>query len=534
MYPMIRIKKIIISVENFNQENLKKNIAKKIKCNPNEIKNIKIVRLSIDARKKENILYNIEADISTNNEEKILKQTNNNEIYKTPKEEYIYPAKGNIELKKRPIIIGSGPAGLFCSHLLAELGYKPIIIERGEEISKRIKTVETFWKTGKLNENSNVQFGEGGAGTFSDGKLNTLTKDTNNRQKRILNTFVKYGANKDILYSNHPHIGTDMLRNIIINMRNDIIKLGGTFHYNSTLTNIIIKNNKISAIEINNKTIYETDILVLAIGHSARDTFEMLLNNGINIESKPFAVGLRIQHPQEMINKSQYGDKYKLLPPANYKLTYQTKEKRGVYTFCMCPGGYVVNASSEKNRLVINGMSNNKRDTANANSAIIVTVGPKDYGTNPLDGINYQRELEEKMYKLGKGKIPIQLIKDFYSNIETKEIKKVYPIIKGQYILSNLNKALPEYISNSIKEALPNFGKKIKQFNRDDALLAGIESRTSSPVRILRNEDYQSNINGIYPCGEGAGYAGGITTSAIDGLKIAEQIIKKYTINIEK
>ena len=527
---MIRVKQIKIPIEIYNDNNLKKYIATKLKINQSEIHKIRIKKQSIDARKKPNIYYVLEADINVQNEQNILNK-NNQDIIKAKEENYIYPKKADINFNDKIVIVGSGPAGLFCSYILASQGYKPIIIERGEKIEERVKTVEKFWETGELNINSNVQFGEGGAGTFSDGKLNTLSKDKEHRHKEVLKIFASLGANPEIEYIHNPHIGTDVLRKVIINMRNKIIKMGGTFYYNSTLTNLIIEKQKLKGIEINNNSIIETNKLVLAIGHSARDTFEMLLQKGINLEPKPFAVGLRIQHPQELINISQYGEKYKLLPPASYKLTYQTKEKRGVYTFCMCPGGYVVNASSEKGKLAINGMSNSKRESKNANSAIVVTVGPKDYGTQPLDGIKFQRNLEEKMYELANGKVPIQLIKDFINDIETKKIEKMSPIIKGQFKLSNLNKALPKYISNSIKESLPEFGKKIKGFDMGDAILAGIESRTSSPVRIPRDEKYESNIKGIYPCGEGAGYSGGITTSAIDGIKIAEQIIKKLTFN---
>ena len=357
-----------------------------------------------------------------------------------------------------------------------------------------------------------------------------MSKDKEHRHKKVFEIFVKHGANKEIMYHYQPHIGTDELRKIIKNIRNEIIKLGGTILYNSTLTNINIKDNEIKSIIINKKQEINTNILILAIGHSARDTFKMLLEKGMKIEPKPFAVGLRIQHSQEMINKSQYGEKYKLLPPASYKLTYQTKEGRGVYSFCMCPGGYVVNASSEKGRLAINGMSNNKRNTPNANSALIVTVGPKDYGTNPLDGISFQRRLEENAYKEGKGKIPIQLLNDFIDNKKTTKFDKLFPITKGEYNFTNLNDILPEYISKSIKEALPSFNQKIEGFNNKESILCGVESRTSSPIRMIRNDNYESNIKGIYPCGEGSGYAGGITTSAIDGIKVAEQIIKKYNI----
>ena len=528
---MIRIRQIKLSIENDTEIELKKQIAKKIKVNIQDIQEIKISKKSLDARQKPNLFYVYEVDIKIDNESKILNKYNESkDILLSPKEEYILPSKGKIILPKRPVIVGSGPAGLFCAYLLSSLGYNPLVVERGESVEKRVKTVEQFWKTGILNKESNVQFGEGGAGTFSDGKLNTLVKDKTYRMKKVFETFVECGASPDILYTHNPHIGTDVLRNVVKNLRNKIIENGGEFLYNSCLTNINIKDNQIKAIEINHNQIIETNILVLAIGHSARDTFEMLLNNGLNMESKPFAIGLRVQHPQKLINENQYGTNHNNLPAASYKLTYQASNGRGVYSFCMCPGGYVVNASSEDGRLAINGMSYHDRDSSNANSAIVVTVGPDDFGASPLDGMKYQRQLEEKAYHLGNGKIPTQLLKDFHNNVENSKIGNTPPVFKGEYNFCNLNNLLPEYISSAIKEAFFNFDKKIKGFNDDDTILAGIESRTSSPVRIIRNENLESNIKGIYPCGEGAGYAGGITTSAMDGLKVAETIIKKFNV----
>ena len=491
----------------------------------------KIIKKSLDARQKPNLFYIYELDINVNNEEQVLRRNKNNkDIFKSPQEEYKYPIPRNKKLEKQPIIVGSGPAGLFCAYLLAKLGLKPLIIERGESIEKRIETVEKFWEMGILNKESNVQFGEGGAGTFSDGKLNTLVKDKDFRMKKVFEIFVECGADPEILYIHNPHIGTDVLRTVIKNMRNKIIEFGGEFKYNTCLTNLELENNQIKSIEVNNKDIINTDILILAIGHSARDTFKMLLNNKIDLESKPFAIGLRVQHPQELINQNQYGKNYnKTLPPANYKLTYKTNDNRGVYSFCMCPGGYVVNASSEPGKLAINGMSYHNRGSSNANSAIIVTVDSKDYGNNPLDGIKFQQNLEEKAYQLGNGRIPIQLLKDFHNNVENSKIGNTIPIFKGKYQFVNLNELLPNAICRSIKEAFYDFDKKIKGFNNDDTILAGIESRTSSPIRILRNEELETiNIKGIYPCGEGAGYAGGITTSAMDGLKVAEKIIINY------
>ena len=331
------------------------------------------------------------------------------------------------------------------------------------------------------------------------------------------------------MYSYKPHIGTDILRKVIINMRNKILSMGGKILYETTLTNLIIENNRLKQIEINNKEKIDCEALILAIGHSARDTFEMIYKNKLDIENKPFAVGLRIEHKQKMIDESQYGSKYaNILSKSTYKLTHQTKSGRGVYTFCMCPGGFVVNASSEEKRLVVNGMSNYDRGEDNSNSAIIVTVNEKDYGNNILDGVKFQQKLEEIAYKLCNGKIPIQLYKDYKNNVISNKYETVLPITKGEFDFANLNNLFTEDINNSLKESIEVFGKKIKGFNNDDSLLLGVESRTSSPIKIVRDENYESNIKGIFPCGEGAGYAGGITSAAVDGIKVAEAIGKIY------
>lgn len=521
---MLRIHNIKLKVEEDSSTKLLEKVAKTLNLNKDSIETLTIHKKSLDARNKSEIFYIYEVDVKVPNEEKLLKKYASSNIYKTPVEEYSFPkAKANIE---SPIIVGSGPSGLFAAYILAEHGYKPIVIEQGEKVEDRLKSIEHFFETGKLNPNSNVQFGEGGAGTFSDGKLNTLVKDKEFRGKKVFEIFVENGAPKEIMYLKNPHIGTDLLRDVIINIRNKMLSLGATIRYNTKLTNLIIKDNTLEAIEVNNSEIIPCKNLLLAIGHSARDTFYMLNKNNVSMTSKAFAIGLRIEHPQEMINISQYGEKYaKMLPPASYKLTYQTKNNRGVYSFCMCPGGYVVNASSEEGHLAINGMSNHARDSKNANSALVVTITKDDFGNDPLSGIEFQRELEKKTYNLENGKIPTQLLKDFLENKKSTSLGNVEVITKGTYALSNLNDILPSYISASIKEALPNFATKIKGYDREDALLLGIESRTSSPVRILRDEHGMSNIKGLYPVGEGAGYAGGITTSAMDGLKIAEHLI---------
>lgn len=526
---MITIRQIKVEVTKNTNEEIIKKISKKIKLDESDISDLVLEKQSLDARDKNEIFYVYECSFKVKNEDEVLKRNKNNkDLFKMIDKSYNFDKKGTIKLNKRPVIVGSGPAGLFSALLLAEKGYKPLVIERGEKVDKRIESVNNFWESGKLNKNSNVQFGEGGAGTFSDGKLNTLVKDENNRGRKVFNTFVECGAPTEILYSYKPHIGTNKLINVVKNLREKIISLGGEFKFNTCLTNINIENNKLKSIEINNSEIIDTEVLVLAIGHSARDTFKMLYDLGIKMESKPFAVGLRVEHSQDMINLSQYGEKYKdLLGPATYKLTYKASNNRGVYSFCMCPGGYVVNSSSEEGCLVVNGMSNYERESKNSNSAIVVTVGKEDFGEDTLDGVKFQRNLESLAFNLCKGSIPVQTL-DGFNNNKIEDIKDVKPLVKGKYELADLNLILPKEVSSSIKEAFTYFGKKIKGFDKEDSLLFGVESRTSSPIRILRDENLISSIEGIYPCGEGCGYAGGITTSAIDGIKVSEKIIEKY------
>ena len=527
---MIRIRQVKVPICDDNDFYIKKKISNKLNIDNNNINSYKIIKKSIDARDKSNIFYVYELDVCVNDEDKILRKNKSNDIFISPIEEYKFIVDGTLKLDNRIVIVGAGPCGLFCGYLLAEAGYKPLIIEQGEKVEDRVKTIEEFFNTNKLNPLSNIQFGEGGAGTFSDGKLNTLVKDKLFRGKRVFEIFIENGAPEEIMYLSKPHIGTDILRKVIINMRNKIISMGGEFKYNTKLTNINIESNSLKSIVVNDSEVIDCSILVLAIGHSSRDTFYMLKDKGLNMKAKNFAVGVRIEHPQEMISKSQYGESYKLLPPASYKLVQQTSNGRGVYSFCMCPGGFVVNASSEEKRLVVNGMSNYNRDEVNANSAIVVTVTKDDFGSDPMSGVEFQRKLEENAYRIGNGNIPIQLFKDYRDGVISTKLGDVTPNIKGKYSFANLNEIFPEFINDSIKEAIPCFDKKIKGFGRDDAILLGVESRTSSPVIIERDEDFLSNISGIYPCGEGAGYAGGITTAAIDGVKVAEKIANKYCV----
>ncbi len=517
---MIRIKGIKTKIEeNIDLYNI---VSNKLNISKDKIKKIIIKKKSIDARSIDKFSYIFDLDVFVDNEDKYLKKG----IYKVNDEQYTLPLKGNVPILKRPLVIGAGPAGLFCAYMLAKYGYKPILYERGEKIEQRVKTVENLWQNNCFSLNSNVQFGEGGAGAFSDGKLNTLVKDKASRMHEVFKIFVECGAPKEILYDSKPHIGTDILRKVVINLREKIISMGGDIYYNSLLEDIIVEDNKLKSIIVNGKKI-DTDILVLAIGHSARDTYRMLHSKGISMQAKPFAVGIRIIHPQQMINKNQYPINYPFLPPASYKLTYKSKTGRGVYSFCMCPGGYVVNSRSTDNGICVNGMSNHKRDSAFANSAIVVTVSPKDFGDNPLDGIVFQETLEQKAFKIAKGNIPVQRFLDYKNNIISKDIS--IDAFKGRYTLANINLIFPDYINETLKEGIDYFDCKIKGFSSKEAIIAAPESRTSSPLRINRDEEFLSNIKGIYPAGEGAGYAGGITTSSMDGIKVFESIYKKYT-----
>ena len=530
---MIRIRQIKVLVSKNSDDKLKFKCAKRLKIRDKDIKDIKIIKKSIDARHKPEIYYSYVVDIKVKNEKYILKKNiNDKDIIYVDKDAYKYKfiPRGKKKVAFRPVVVGMGPAGLIAGYMLAKYGYKPLIIERGADVDTRTRDIEEFWNSNKLKNNSNVQFGEGGAGTFSDGKLNTRIKDKNNYQNMVFDIFIENGAPDEIKYVSDPHIGTDNLRSVVKNIRNRIIDMGGTVRFNTCLTDINIKDNRLVSIIVNDEEVINCNVLVLAIGHSARDTFNLLYDKNIKMESKPFAVGFRIIHPQEIINKSQYGViHHKVLKEASYKLTHKASSGRGIYTFCMCPGGYVVNASSENSRLCVNGMSNYKRDSGCANSAIIATIDSRDYGTSVLDGVRFQQDIEEKAYIAGNGSIPITLFRDYENNTISSSFGKVIPAIKGRYTFANINNILPNDINSSIIEAIHEFDKKIEGFASADAVIAGVESRTSSPVRIIRNDNGEASVSGIYPCGEGSGYAGGITSSAIDGLITFEHIADEYT-----
>lgn len=535
---MIRITQLKLSLDHKEDEILVA-AAKTLKIHQKKIKSYHIVKKSIDARKKNEIKYIYTLDLELVNEHpdndlEVIAKCKNVNVTLSKKSKYTFLPIGKEALLHRPVVVGTGPAGLFSALLLAKNGYQPLVIERGDEVSKRVKEVERFWDENRLNSESNVQFGEGGAGTFSDGKLNTMVKDVTNRYPYVMQTFVEHGAPEDILYLNKPHIGTDKLRYVVESMRKEIIRLGGEVRFQTKLTDLIIENQKLVKIEVNQNELIPCEVLVPAIGHSARDTFSLFHNRGLHLSAKAFAIGLRIEHKQRDIGYSQYGDAYQKLPPADYKLTHQTKSGRGVYSFCMCPGGFVVNASSEDGCLAVNGMSNYLRDEGNANSAIVVTVGPEDFkGNDPLCGIAFQQKWEKLAYQAGKGLVPVQLFGDLLRNQESVTIGGIKPNLRGKYRLSNLKDCLPEDIIESIMEGIQAFDHKIKGFASEEALLSGVETRTSSPVRIHRDELYESNISGVYPCGEGAGYAGGITSAAMDGIKVFEAIATRFQPKFE-
>ena len=508
--------------------------AKTLRISEKEVQSFEIRKQSIDARKKPDIQYVYTVDLKVSNEQKVMRKQKGNQVTVVKEKPYQFPKNGIRKMEHRPIVIGSGPAGLFCAYLLAEHGYCPVVYERGASVEERQKDIETFWESNVLNPNSNVQFGEGGAGTFSDGKLNTLVKDPAGRNRKVLEIFVENGAPEEILYLAKPHIGTDILITVVKNMRERILAWGGEIYFHSQMTDIHIEEERLKAITMDTPEgirRISAELLVLAIGHSARDTFSMLYERQIPMKAKAFAVGVRVEHAQKMINQSQYGENVKYrLPAAAYKVAANLENGRGVYSFCMCPGGYVVNASSEEGKLAVNGMSYHARDGKNANSAIIVTVTPKDYGSeHPLAGVRFQHRLEEKAYQIGNGKIPVQCFGDFCDNTVTKQFGEITPQIKGEYQFANVRAIFPREIGDSIEEGIKVFDRQIHGFAKDDTVLSGVESRTSSPIRIPRNENLHLENLRIYPCGEGAGYAGGITSAAMDGIKVAEKIADEFT-----
>lgn len=535
-YKLIRITQLKLPIEH-KKDALYKKAASILRVPEKDILSLQIKKKSVDARKKPQLFYLYSVDVQIKNEEKVVKKLPKDCVI--PKDViYKVPEADSSCFEKRPVIVGAGPAGLFCAYIFALSGIKTILIERGDAVEERIKAIDTFWKNGVLSEESNVQFGEGGAGTFSDGKLNTLVKDKTGKNNFVLETFVKFGAPEHILYDAKPHIGTDVLQKVIVNMRHFLQDNGVEVRFRTKMTDLHIDQGNVVGISLNNGEYFETNRVVLCIGHSARDTFEMLYDKKVSMEAKPFAIGFRIEHPRSFIDASQYGEEnVSKLPAANYKLTAQTASGRGVYSFCMCPGGYVVNASSEPGRLAVNGMSYSGRDGKNSNSAMIVTITPDDFDKNhPLSGMEYQRKLERRSYELAGGKVPVETYGDFkkavlenYEPVKSEDPSfddSFEPQIKGAYAFAPVHDILPQNLNVDLIDGIEQFGRKIKGFNADEAFLSGIESRTSSPVKIVRDETGNSLlVKGLYPCGEGAGYAGGIMSAAMDGMNIAEKIL---------
>ncbi len=537
---MIRIQQLKLPITHTQRE-LERKVQRELGLRRDETVSIKIRKRSIDARKKPELYFNYVIDCHVADEEKLLKRINKKHIISVSEKAYQFPACGKEALQDRPVVVGAGPGGLFCALLLAEHGYRPILLEQGMDVDSRIQDVERFWKEGLLQKRSNVQFGEGGAGTFSDGKLNTLVKDKDGRNGEVLRRFVEAGADPSILYENKPHIGTDVLVRVVKNLRREIERLGGSVRFQTQVTGFLQERGQLTGLLTDKGETLPCSVAVFAIGHSARDTFQMLYDNGLTMEAKEFAAGFRVEHRQKDINLAQYGvEDAHPLQAASYKLTAQTKCGRGVYSFCMCPGGYVVNASSEEGRLAVNGMSYSGRDGVNSNSAIIVSVRKSDFASeHPLSGIAFQRSLEEAAYQAGGGRIPVQrlgeLRRRFWQLQEENETgesdnKKppLEPMTKGACAYADLTKILPHEMTQAFLEGMEQFSHVIAGFGDDETLVSAVESRTSSPVRIVRDKSFQSNINGIYPCGEGAGYAGGITSAAMDGIRIAEAIAVKY------
>ncbi len=521
---MITLKNLRLPLK-YNEEQLNIAVSKELNIPVNSIKSLSLQRVSIDARKKTDVHYIASVNVAVNdNEKRIIGRCRNAEI--SHKKDYSFIAKK--ELSLRPVIIGSGPAGLFCALLLARNGARPIVIERGQSVDERTKTINKFWLDGTLNTESNVQFGEGGAGTFSDGKLNTGTNDV--RQGFILREFVAHGAPEDILISAKPHIGTDKLKGTIKAIRKEIESLGGEFSFNTLFVDFKTKNGSVCQVVVSKDSkleLIDTDVLVLATGHSARDTFEMLRDKGIEMKQKAFSIGARIEHLREAVDECQYGKARHLLAAADYKVSTHLNDGRGVYSFCMCPGGYVVNASSEDGRLCTNGMSLYARDNVNSNSAILVGITPDDYNQGDvLDGMKLQRMIEKSAYDICGGyTAPVQRVGDFVG-VSGSVITHPTPTIKPGYEFCDINNIFPDFLSNALKEGLYKLGKQTAFFSDMGAVLTAPETRSSSPVRIVRDETLQSvSCKGLYPCGEGAGYAGGIMSAATDGIKCAEAIL---------
>ena len=538
---MIRITELQLPLDH-PAEALRTAIVKRLKIKDTDLLDFTVFKRSYDARKKNSeITFVYIIDLQANNEEKILSRfADDNNIRTAPDTNYYPVAEAPADLNERPIVIGFGPCGLFAALTLAQMGFKPIVLERGKDVRRRTKDTWALWRNKVLTPESNVQFGEGGAGLFSDGKLYSQIKDPKFYGRKVMHEFVRAGAPEEIMYVSKPHIGTFRLTGVVAAMREEIKSLGGEVRFESKVTDFVIDNGRIEGVTLADGETLRSRYVVLALGHSSRDTFRKLHERGVYVEAKPFAVGFRIEHPQSLIDHARLG-KYAGHPElgaADYKVVYHAKNGRAVYSFCMCPGGTVVAATSEPNRVVTNGMSQYSRNERNANSGIVVGINPEDdFPGGPLAGVELQEKLESHAFELG-GKdycAPGQLVGDFIRGKASTEFGEVEPSYKPGVLLGDLASSLPNYVIEAIREALPEFGKQIRGFDREDAILTGIETRTSSPVRITReHESLQSlNTRGLYPAGEGAGYAGGILSAGVDGIKVAEAVAKAMLADLQ-
>lgn len=529
---MILVRDVILHIEETmeEQEALQKALIKRLRVLPREILSFRILRESVDARKKDEIFFNYQVLVHLIDEDKYFKKNRNRPDvvphYQNQPEQVVL---GDKDLAGRIIIVGFGPAGMFCGLKLARAGYRPLIVERGGSMIERTAAVERFWSTGQLDTESNVQFGEGGAGTFSDGKLTTRIKDL--RVNEVLQALIEAGAPEEILYRNKPHVGTDLLKGVVMNIRREIIKLGGEIRFNAMLEDLTDENGQVTQVKINGEWI-QCAAVILCPGHSARDTYDMLLKREVALEPKAFAVGLRVEHLQADLDAVQYGKwaSHPKLRASEYTLATKGSDGRGVYSFCMCPGGRVVNASTEEEHLCVNGMSYHARNLANANSAVVVSVGPEDFGENPWDGISFQRDLERRAFMMGGSnwQAPVQLTQDFLNKQTSRDLKNVLPTVTPGFQLAPLHELLPQVVTDSLIQGMRIFGSRIQGFDTN-GIFTGVETRTSAPLRIVRGKNLESvSHKGLYPCGEGAGYAGGIVSAAVDGIKVAEAIMTLY------
>lgn len=526
---MLRLNEVKLPLEHSDSD-LQQAILRKLGVHANELKSFSIFKRSYDARKRGHILLIYALDVDLYNEAEVLARLQDDpHVLPTPDTEYKFVGHAPADLTERPLVIGMGPCGIMAGLVLAQMGFRPIILERGKAVRERTKDTWGLWRKRNLNPESNVQFGEGGAGTFSDGKLYSQIRDPQHHGRKVLTEFVKAGAPEEILYVSKPHIGTFKLVTMVENIRQNITELGGEIRFEQRVADFLIENGQIVGVQLDNGEILHSKHVILAVGHSARDTFQTLYERGVYVEAKPFSIGFRVEHPQSLIDKCRFGPQagHPILGAADYKLVHHCKNGRSVYSFCMCPGGTVVAATSEPNRVVTNGMSQYSRNERNANAAIVVGISPEDFPGGPLAGIDFQRDLEAKAFIAGGSNYnaPGQLVGDFIAGQTSTEFGSVLPSYKPGVTLTDLSSCLPDYAITAIREALPAFDKQIKGFAMHDAVLTGVETRTSSPIRIKRGEDCQSiNTKGLFPAGEGAGYAGGILSAGVDGIKVAEAL----------